>query len=1796
MRVTMDIGSVIRSVKNRIRKQYPFFCFWVCFLLVQTLSAADPSALKIEEAQCAFQERHQMIFGESVSWPTNALGQPAPEYPSDGFYETDLSNSVRAAALVADLATKFDGSGLLWNFTSATGGDIEGLSAPDDSEEAPAFASTFSVEGTSLSSVPLLGDRIKMPLASDVTPDNYPAQFQRLAQGLCAAKYVALNAWQVGPGGSDTVVESRFGRSYSDEVDGHLFCTFENDPTMCSNCTTGSCAGTFYLDFGQTPVPDHWNFAVVGDLPQELSLVSTNFTGDRIEVPWEVTGGCNNEYCVLLLWNLTFTCEEELANAQNNWANAGWQDNEEAHSFISIQTHTPQALSSGVISGHASVLSVRGRIYANLTNFNGTARCYLAANFDNAGVDGADLELDPPVRADQTWHFYAAPQPGTEWQSPVLADYMPPFTQLGCGDSHRDRGWHVHKQAVIITPDFHHNIESCEPCSTCNGDRCTPGSASTSLTGGALNLNIALGLGSFGKPAGELSLYTLRPIPNLISPSALAYHTSIRSEVFRDTNNVLRQVHNTQALVDIVTSINTGYEIRFYTPADAGAANSFGFYEPVGTPFKVFAIENPDANGATSNQLRITESGDGISRTSDFVWSDTDQKWTLITGNGLRKECLTSERVSAFIRRETYTITEGVEETLVYKEQRSFQEFNWGEEMVEKIVDPDGAALTTAWNYYEREEDDGDNYSHLKQQTDPYGYCEEYAYDSLGRVVGETSIYLDAPFEGDPIFRVVSTIYETNDPAVTVIETIQGKEVSRRCTVYRPGETREIQALTPHAEWDDPSNLVTITRSYLAGSFEGKLLSVTHPDGTMSIYQYEYIESDGGSNLITSVSTGQANGEGAAIVNGSKAVTRVNQSGTIVREETHDIADGHDTLIAWSQAVAFDDFGRATQINYSDATSVSTTYGCCGVLSITDREGTITTYAYDALKRLSSTTRAGITTSNSYDAAGHVLSTVRIGSDNSAITLNTSTYDMTGRLTSSTDAVTNTTSYFEFVANGHLVKSNVFASGSCRVETFYQDGQLLSISGSAAHGLRYAYGVDADGQFIQEIKLNVDGSETSEWTKTYTDMAGRTHKTVYAGGSFGQSFYSSSGQLVKQVDPDGVTILFAYNDKGELETTAIDMDRNGLIDFGGTDRITKTGNSVVTAYGMTVRRTMTSVWTTNNVDASSIVSVNDVSADGLQSWSISYGLTNHVQTVYSGNGQHTVTATNPDGSYTVAQYQDGRLVSAIQYGNDNAQVSATLYRYDSHGRLGTQTDARTGETMYGYNDADQLVSVTTPVPATGQSAQTIQYEYDAMGRRTIVALPDNGTVTTEYFDTGEPKKIYGVRTYAVEYTYDYAGRMKTMKTWKDYAGDIGIATTTWNYDAARGFLSSKVYDDLSSVTYSNSAAGRLLFRAWARGIVTSYGHNDAGDLTVLTYSDLTPSVSMVYDRRGRRVAVTNGIDVCTYTYNAAGQLLTESFPTSDVIVTNTYDSLLRRSSLRGATVSVAYSYDSASRLSAVTNDIYTATYTYLPNSPLVNNIVFAASGITKMTITKSYDNVNRLTSISSSAPNAFGVSSHSYSYNTANQRTRVDLADGSYWIYQYDPLGQVTSGKKYWSDGTPVAGQQFEYGFDTIGNRTNTVTNGRSAGYSPNNLNQYTQRTVPGYLDILGTAASNATVTVNLQPTNRKGDYFHTTLQFSNTSSAIYTNIWVVGVRKNAGTNQQDVVTQVPGHEFLPRSPEVFGYDADGNLTNDGRWACIHGMQRTDWWRCERCRTCPPACHAKNSLLSMISSPAELAK
>jgi len=224
----------------------------------------------------------------------------------------------------------------------------------------------------------------------------------------------------------------------------------------------------------------------------------------------------------------------------------------------------------------------------------------------------------------------------------------------------------------------------------------------------------------------------------------------------------------------------------------------------------------------------------------------------------------------------------------------------------------------------------------------------------------------------------------------------------------------------------------------------------------------------------------------------------------------------------------------------------------------------------------------------------------------------------------------------------------------------------------------------------------------------------------------------------------------------------------------------------------------------------------------------------------------------------------------------------------------------------------------------------------------------------------------------------------------------------------------------------------------------------------------------------------------------------------------------------------------------------------LPNPVLVSQILFTNNGVRRMTTTRQFDALNRLTRITSLGGTGSTLSAFAYTYNAANQRVRVDLADGSFWLYEYDALGQVKSGKRYWPDGTPVAGQQFEYSFDAMGNRTGTKAGGdangwnlRQAGYTANLLKQYSSRTVAGGFDVLGLArGDNAGLAVNGQPPYRRGEYFWREVVVNNTGTAVWQAVSVTATGESP----------VSGNVFVPRTPETFTHDADGNLLSDGRW------------------------------------------
>jgi YD repeat-containing protein len=587
------------------------------------------------------------------------------------------------------------------------------------------------------------------------------------------------------------------------------------------------------------------------------------------------------------------------------------------------------------------------------------------------------------------------------------------------------------------------------------------------------------------------------------------------------------------------------------------------------------------------------------------------------------------------------------------------------------------------------------------------------------------------------------------------------------------------------------------------------LWTIERPDGTMTVYDYWI-----GTNRTNIVMTGTPDGTKTSISDGSKSITVLGPYGQMISRCVIDVASGITNV---SELYSdYDDYNRPRKISYLDGTFSWTEFGCCGPQVETNKEGTATFYFADPLKRRAASKKNNITTTIIFDAKGNLLSTIRIGSDGSQITSVTNSYDTAGNRVLSKDALGNTTTYSDIITNAQRLHTTTNPDGSTKIELYYGDGQLAKVTGTAAHPIRYDYGVEQDGgvwrAYTKQIKLDSSGNDTSEWTKIYRDMVGRNYKVVDSDGATRQTICDTKGQHVRDIDPDGVSTVFDYNARGELEYTGIDIDRNGVNDFSGTDRIRRTVKSTTTDGSYNVTRTRSYLWATNNSAVSNLISTAETTTDGLISWSASYGLTNRTQTRYAGSGARYVTNTAPDGSYSVSYYQDGQVISTTRKDASGNQLSQTTYSYDYHGHKWAETDARNGTTVYGYDNGDRMTSVTTPSPGNGKSAQITRYDYDYAGRRTRAVLSDGAGVTNEYYPSGELKRNYGARVYPVAYGYDSQGRMRSMTNWSSFSGQTGARVTTWQYDTNRGFLTRKLYADTNGPSYTYTPAGRMRTR------------------------------------------------------------------------------------------------------------------------------------------------------------------------------------------------------------------------------------------------------------------------------------------------------------------------------------------------------------------------------------------------
>ncbi|MCG8528380.1 MAG: hypothetical protein MI748_18520, partial [Opitutales bacterium] len=1256
------------------------------------------------------------------------------------------------------------------------------------------------------------------------------------------------------------------------------------------------------------------------------------------------------------------------------------------------------------------------------------------------------------------------------------------------------------------------------------------------------------------------------------------------------------------------------YTLYFYDNDNIGAlsnglftvspANAYVSIEFEGSGYQTTVQELKVTRTVTGNQSEeIIFSFDTATHTWSYTQGEGDDQRTRVTqrtwiqGDGTQ--------IGDVVQLKTNTLDH--KQVVVSSAARKYKIFPWNTdasgsptssksrqyELIEVIEDPDGIARKTTYHY---DETDYGSYSanqsvkrlqrveypDLSWQSveyDNYGRWEN-VYTPFGESTSKEGDHRKTSYEYSEPDSETTLLQRTESTVISGIEQITSRSWTKRRTEGLYTVTTQETAFSESALEGDVANQRFVSREYRLGEHAGRVERSVQADDSVTLYSYD--ENVNG-ELTTVVESGTPDDTSdpmaaTTVTDGTRTTTITNPQGKVMSRTVVDVESGH-TIDSWL-ATGFDSYGRITSSLHHDGTQDSFVFGCCGLETKTDRNGLMTTYIYDSLDRVYEefSHPAGEPDNKyhhvryKYDAEGRLKKTTRLKTKESldaslpvSIVSEERIYDETGDLSSTKDT-RGTTSYSEEVVDGKLQRTTTYPNLTTRIETYLPTGELQSISGTAVAPMKYEYGIDADGRFTKEIRIGDGGAET-EWVKSYVDFAGRHYKTVFADNAEVVNTYypmddanaERRGKLKSNVQPPdsndggavGVTMLYDYDADGKGSVTAVDMNQNGVIDYAGPDRITRSESDLVeiTRDSVTavVRQSKTMIWETDGVDQSREVSVSEQSIDGLHSWNTVNGLTTYTARTFTTAVDSTVVTTLPDLSTTTQTLKAGRLSSSVKATSGAEVIQSTSLSYDGYGRLEVSSDVWAGDTIYTYELDDQVKTITTPDPdpsasGVGKDAQVTTYLYDEMGRPDTVIRPDGSRTYSKYNDRGLLWRTYGAGTFPQEMIYDAQGRLKTLSTWQEFIDESsfdvseGKATTTWIYDSVRGWLNSKRYADAQGPSYTYYPSGKLHTRTWARGVVTTYGYNAAGQLTTTDYSDSTPDVTQTYDRAGKPSTIQDAAGLLTYAYTAEGLLDTETYDGSGLIPASVmdrgYDALLRPNHLdvsesANTVQQIGYAYDEASRLQTVSSGLLDSTYAYVPNTSLIDTVTHRNDGVTQMTVTNTHDKLGRLVNVLSN-PSASLAISVLYEFNDLNQRTKMTREDNSYWSYDYDDLGQVTDAHKKDSSGGMIPSFDFGIKYDDIGNRRSATR--RNAGndedvvqkYTSNLLNQYSARSVPNLIDVVGSANADAQVLVNGKQATRSGDLFHKQLVVDNTSDAQWFPLDVIAHDSVAGTYRKE--------------------------------------------------------------------------
>jgi len=685
----------------------------------------------------------------------------------------------------------------------------------------------------------------------------------------------------------------------------------------------------------------------------------------------------------------------------------------------------------------------------------------------------------------------------------------------------------------------------------------------------------------------------------------------------------------------------------------------------------------------------------------------------------------------------------------------------------------------------------------------------------------------------------------------------------------------------------------------------GNLASVTLPGEEVPRWAFKY----DAAHEITTVTDGR----GGKTTNEYDSSLRVVKQTDPLKRTTKWVYTTGDTKVTTPNSSVLDiqySYNLPTQLTraYGTVSAATTKYGydaADNLISITDPLEHVIKYGYDSEGNRTSVVDPDEHESKwTYDGTHDVLTATAPSGEKTTVER-----DAHGNATSvSRPAPASTTQVtkFKYDAHGNLEAVTDPLEHSWKYEYDGYGDRTGEIDPESDKRTR-AYDEDSFETSTVSPRGNVEGGEPAKFTTkterdaqerplTVTDPLG--HKTKYT--------YDADGKLETQTDASSHATTYTYD--GDNERTRVEEPNKGISETGydAAGRVTSQtdGNKHTTTY---VRNILEQV--TEAVDPLGRRTTKEYDAAG------------RLKTLTDAAKRTTTYKYDPAGRLTERSYSDGVTPTVkLEYDANGDRIKmtdgtgTTKDTFDQLDRLTERKDGHGDVSAYEYNLADQQTKTTYP------NGKTVTTAYDSAGRVKSVTDWLEHTTKFAYNADGEPTATtYPSGTSNEDtYAYDETDRMHEAKMSKgaevlaslvyerDNLGQVskttskglpGAEVTSYGYDpnsrlveagsaayeydaannAAKTPGSTNTYDAASElekgtgVSYSYDEMGERTKTAPGTGPATTYGYDQAGNLTAVTraHEGEVPAIedSYAYDGDGLRASQTVAGSTAYLTWN-----------------------------------------------------------------------------------------------------------------------------------------------------------------------------------------------------------------------------------------------------------------------------------------------------------------------------------------